>query len=105
MRNELQPAVDPEQILSPWHREILTTNAIKLYEACWHRMKNAGKTSVWLDDSEASVRARILIRNVPNARAELINIGLLECWQGSRQWSYGYVESDDASVVGADSDY
>jgi hypothetical protein len=105
MRDEPQPVVDPEQILSAWHREILTPNAVKLYEACWHRMNNAGKTQVWMDDEEASRRSRILIRNVPNARAELTNVGLLECWQGSRQWSYAYVEPDDASVVGADSHY
>jgi hypothetical protein len=68
-------------------------------------MKNSGKTSVWLDDEEATRCARILIQHVPNARGELTNVVLLECWQGSRQWSYGYVESDDASVVRADSDY
>jgi hypothetical protein len=105
MRIELQPVVDPEQILSPWHRGILTTNAIKLYEACWHRMKNAGKTQVWMDDEEASRRARILVQHVSNARAELSNVGLLECWQGSRQWSYSYVEPDDPSVIGADTHY
>jgi hypothetical protein len=104
-RRTFEP-VDPNEILSAWHREILSSNAVKLYEACWYRMKNSGgKTSVWMDDEEASRRSRILIRNVPNARAELINVGLLECWQGSSQWSYGYVEPDDASVVGADTHY
>ena len=103
--NTLKPVVDVNEILSPWHREILSQHAVKLYEACWHRMKNSGKTQVWMDDEEASRRSRILIRNVPDARAELINVGLLECWHGSRQWSYGYVEPDDASVVGADTHY
>jgi hypothetical protein len=105
-RRTFNPVEDPEQILSVWHRSILSPQAVQLYTAIWYKMRNRGQqTTVWMDDEEASRRARILIRSVPNARAELINVGLLECWQGSSQWSYSYVRPDDPSVVGADTHY
>jgi hypothetical protein len=90
-----KPAVSVDDILSPWHKEILTPNAVKFYEAAWHRMRIKGQTKIWMDDAEASRRSRILIKFIPTARAELINAGLLRCWQGAQQWQYEYIEQSD----------
>jgi hypothetical protein len=92
-----QPAIDIDQILSPWHREILSGPAQKLYEAVWHQMRIKCVTTIWLNDIEASRRARVLIQFIPAARTELIDGGLVECQQGIRQWSYTYLEQGDLS--------
>ena len=85
-----------QELLSDWHLEILSDNAQKLYEACWHRMRITNSTIVWMNDIEASRRARILIRYVPSARAELINAGVLDCWQGHNEWRYTYLELNES---------
>jgi hypothetical protein len=95
--------VHPDEILTPWNREILSPNAVRLYEAIWHYMRNLGQAAIWLSDDEASRRAKILIRYIPAARAELINTQLLEGREGARQWKYSYLEQrspefDDADV-------
>ena len=90
-----KPIVSVNDILSPWQREILSPSAVKLYEAIWHRMRIKGQTRIWADDPEASIRSRTLIQFIPGARTELSNAGLLECWQGFRQWSYKYIEQSD----------
>jgi hypothetical protein len=90
-----KPVVKVEDVISEFHREILTPNAIRLYEACWHRMRVKGQTQVWMDDPEASIRSRTLIGFIPAARCELINAGLLECWQGTQQWKYTYIEQTE----------
>jgi hypothetical protein len=90
-----KPIVSVDEILSPWHREILSGHAVKMYEAVWHRMRIKGQTQIWADDEEISRRSRTLIGFIPGARCELINAGLLECREGFRQWSYKYIEQSD----------
>jgi hypothetical protein len=94
--NTEQPTIEISEILNNWHREILSGHAQKLYEAVWHQMRIKGATTIWLGDAEASRRSRMLIQHIPAARTELIDIGLLQCWQGNRQWSYEYIEQTDA---------
>jgi hypothetical protein len=98
----LKPAINPEDILSSWHREILSPNAVKLYEACWHRMRIKGRTELWMDDEEASTRARVLIQHIPAARTELVNLGLLECRQGLRQWRFAYIEQTEPNEANSE---
>src|ERR1700731_3058032 len=86
-----RPVANTAEILSAWNREILSANAVKLYEAVWHRMRIKKVAQVWMDDVEASMRSRTQIQFIPAARAELVNTGLLECRQGSREWSYIYI--------------
>ena len=92
----VKPAISIDQILNPWTREILSPQAVKLYEAVWHRMRLRKVSSVWMDDAEASVRSRMRIELIPNARAQLLNMGLLTCKEGSKQWLYTYIEQPEA---------
>jgi hypothetical protein len=94
-----KPAIVPvEEILSEWHREILSMHAQKLYQTVWLRMRHKRDLVVRLNDADASRRARVLIRYIPSARAELIAAGLLDCWQGPSQWRYSYREFNDENA-------
>jgi hypothetical protein len=97
-RSHLIPIEEADDILSLWHREILSSNAIKAYTAIWHRMRSAGSTEVLLTDEQVSIRARVLLQYVSAARTELVSAGLLSALKGALEWRYSYVdqpESDD----------
>jgi hypothetical protein len=100
-----QPAIKIEDVLSEFHCSMLSDNAKTVYLAVWYRMKNKGRVQAWFDDAEISWRARVILKHIPAAKSELINIGLLECWQGHSQWSYDFVELDDPRVVAEGTDY
>jgi hypothetical protein len=96
MNNNLQHAVGINSILSPWHQEILSDKAQKVFIAIWHRMRNSGRAEVWLDDETLSIRARVLLPYVAAARTELLNVGLLTALKGSRgEWKYVYANQPD----------
>src|SRR5260370_42206228 len=46
-----------EDILSDYHREILSPPAVKLYAAVWFRMGNRGVTEISMSDQEVLVKA------------------------------------------------
>jgi hypothetical protein len=48
-----------EEILSEYHRQLLSPSAVRLYVAVWFRMGSRNATEVWLTDEDASCRARI----------------------------------------------
>jgi hypothetical protein len=60
-----------EDILSEYHRKLLSPNAVRLYVAVWFRMGSRNATEIWLTDEDASCRARILLQDIPAAQSEL----------------------------------
>jgi hypothetical protein len=83
-----------KDVLSEWHRAILSDRSQKMFLALWFRMARNASTEAWFSDEQISIKARILIQFVPAARAELVNAGLVTIRKGSTQWQYGYVEQD-----------
>lgn len=87
----LKPVVNVDELLSPWHREILSTEAQKLYCAVWGVMKDRNAQSTWMDDAQASRRSRVLIQYIPGAQSELVRAGLMHLKPGENQTKYEFV--------------
>jgi hypothetical protein len=66
-----------EDILSDYHREMLSAPAVKLYAAVWFRMGNRGVTEISMSDEEVSVRARVPMSGLSKVQSELAKMGLL----------------------------
>jgi hypothetical protein len=81
-----------KDVLSDWHREILSEKAQKMFLALWFKMLRNRSTEAWFSDEQISIKAKILIQFVPSARAELVNAGLVTIGKGSVQWRYTYIE-------------
>jgi hypothetical protein len=56
-----------EDILSDYHREMLSPHAVKLYAAVWFRMGNRGVTEISMSNDELSVRARVPVSVISEA--------------------------------------
>src|ERR1700685_2210852 len=67
-----------EEILSEYHRQLLSPSAVRLYVAVWFRMGSRNATEVWLSDEDASCRARILLKDIPAAQSELAKAKLMD---------------------------
>jgi hypothetical protein len=83
-----------KDVLSEWHREILSERAQKMFLALWFKMARNASTEAWFSDEQISIRARIPIQYIPGVRAELTNAGLVTIHKGQLQWKYVYVEQD-----------
>src|SRR5271154_3855332 len=84
-----------EEILSEYHRQLLSPNAVRLYVAVWFRMGSRNATEVWLTDEDASSRARILLKDIPAAQSELAKARLMELVSGDGQTRYTFVEDPE----------
>jgi hypothetical protein len=91
MNSHLKTVVSVDELLSPWHKEILSTNAQKLYCAVWSVMKDRNTQSTWMDDAQASRRSRVLIQHIPGAQSELVRSGLMHLEPGENQTKYEFV--------------
>jgi hypothetical protein len=96
MNSHLRTVVSVDELLSPWHKEILSTNAQKLYCAVWSVMKDRNAQSTWMDDAQASRRSRVLIQHIPGAQSELVRAGLMHLEPGENQTKYEFVAEETA---------
>jgi hypothetical protein len=84
-----------EDILSDYHREILSPPAVKLYAAVWFRMGNRGVTEISMSDEEISVRARVPLSVIPNVQGELARVGLLQIISNGNETKYKFISDPD----------
>jgi hypothetical protein len=84
-----------EDILSDYHREILSSPAIKLYAAVWFRMGNRGVTEISMSDEEVSVRARVPVRGISTLQSELFSAGLLHILPNGNETKYKFIPDPD----------
>ena len=84
-----------EEILSEYHRKLLSPNAVRLYVAAWFRMGSRNATEIWLNDEDASCRARILLQDIPAAQSELAKARLMEIVPGDEQTRYTFVDDPE----------
>jgi len=84
-----------EDILSDYHREILSQPAVKLYAAVWFRMGNRGVTEISMPDEEVSVRARVPMDGISKAQSELAMAGLLRIFPSGTEARYRFVPDPD----------
>ena len=93
--NQNQPSLNSatiNDVLSAWHRAILSERSQTMFLALWFKMARNESTEAWFSDEQISIKARIQIQFVPAARAELVNAGLVRIHKGQSQWKYTYVE-------------
>ena len=86
-----------KDILSEYHRQLLSPGAVRLYVAVWFRMGSRNATEVWLTDQDASCRARILLKDIPAAQSELAKARLMEIVPGDGQTRYTFVDDPGLS--------
>ena len=84
-----------EEILSEYHRQLLSPSAVRLYVAVWFRMGSRNATEVWLTDEDASCRARVLLEDIPAAQSELAKARLMEIVPGDGQTRYTFVDDPE----------
>jgi hypothetical protein len=84
-----------EDILSDYHREILSPHAVKLYAAVWFRMGNRGVTEISMSDEEVSVRARVPMSGISKVQSELARMGLLQVFPNGTETKYKFISDPD----------
>jgi hypothetical protein len=84
-----------EDILSEYHREILSPPAVKLYAAVWFRMGNRGVTEISMPDEEVSIRARIPMSGISKVQSELAGAGLLKIFPNGNETKYKFISDPD----------
>jgi hypothetical protein len=98
-----------EDILSDYHREILSPPAVKLYAAVWFRMGNRGVTEISMSDEEISVRARVPLSGISKVQGELARAGLLQIVSNGNETKYRFISDPDNPDLedsnGAETDY
>jgi hypothetical protein len=93
MNTTLRPAVDVNEILNDWDREILSSDGQKVYQAIWQRMHSKSATQVRLSDEEISRRARLVLPRIHAAKVELVRAGLLHISPDEFKTTYEFVET------------
>ncbi len=84
-----------EDILSDYHREMLSPPAVNLYAAVWFRMGNRGVTEISMSDEEVSVRARVPMSRISKVQSELARTGLLRVFPNGNETKYKFVSDPD----------
>jgi hypothetical protein len=84
-----------EDILSSYHREILSPSAVKLYAAVWFRMGNRGVTEITMSNEEVSVRARVPVSGISKVQSELSAAGLLHIFPNGDETKYKFISDPD----------
>lgn len=84
-----------EDVLSDYHREILSPAAVKLYAAVWFRMGNRGVTEISMSDEEISVRARVPVSGISKVQGELTRAGLLQIISNGNETKYKFISDPD----------
>jgi len=97
--------VKPEDLLSSFHREMLSINAQSLFACVWNRLRQRNIDGIWYKDSEICRRARILPQHLLRVQRECVSAGLLHITPGQIQNRYElatFDEPDNAFGVTAD---
>jgi hypothetical protein len=68
---------EPDEVLNPWHREILSANAVRIYEQIYYRMAARHATEVSMKNDELSRRAKVALWGLDAALSELSNANVL----------------------------
>jgi hypothetical protein len=88
------PRTPPEEILSLWHLEILSKDAVKLFVAVWEKMHERNITEIWMDDVIASRRARVALKDIPAAQSELARARLFGMIPGIAKVRYTFEDTE-----------
>ena len=84
-----------EQILPQFYRQTLSPAAVRLYSTVWFRMAYSNADETWLSDADASIKSRIVLKDIPAAQSELARSGLLRMVPGNGQTKYEFVTDPD----------
>jgi hypothetical protein len=71
-------ALRPEEILSEFHRSLLSRHAAQLFVEIWYHSALRNKNVSVVDDDQASGRARIPYQLLQTAQHELVQQGLMK---------------------------
>lgn len=93
----IQTFVKAEQILNPFHLEMLSRNAKNLYSTVWNRFKKTTQKTLWMYDRDVAIRSRTTPEQLATAQAELVRAGLIHITPGAVQTNYELlpIEADD----------
>jgi hypothetical protein len=84
-----------EDILSDYHRKILSPTAVKFYAAVWFRMGNRGVTEISMPDEEISVRAKVPMSAISRVQSELARASLLQIFSNGNETKYKFISDPD----------
>ena len=70
-------SADRDEVLNPWLREILSANAVRIYEQIYFRMAARDATEVSIKNDELSRRARVPMWGLDAVLSELSSAGAL----------------------------
>jgi hypothetical protein len=87
-----------ENLLSEFHREVLSPAAQRVYMHIWLRMRHRNTGTLFLSDEQLSIRTRILLKHIPAAQAELVRAGLLHLTPCANDTKYEFVVDEDAEA-------
>jgi hypothetical protein len=87
--------ITPEEILSEYHRALLSPDATKIYAAIWYKMRFNNTTIEYFADEKLSIKARVPLNRIPAARSELSAAGLLEMTPYHEGVQYRFLEECD----------
>jgi hypothetical protein len=68
---------EPDERLNAWHREILSANAVRIYEQIYFRMAARDATEVSIKNDELSRRSRVPMWGLDAALSELSSANVL----------------------------
>jgi hypothetical protein len=93
----IQTFIKAEQILNPFHLEMLSRDAKNLYSTVWNRFKKTTQKTLWMYDRDVAIRSRIKLERLPAAQAELVRTGLIHLTPGAVQSRYELlpIEADE----------
>jgi hypothetical protein len=92
-----RPTVDTSEILNEFHRELLSKDAQKCYQAIWLRMNSLQATEINLTDENLSHRARVVLPRIHAAKMELQRAGLLHLSPFGVKTRYEFVDDEAAA--------
>jgi hypothetical protein len=84
-----------EDILSDYHRKILSPTAVKFYAAVWFRMGNRGVTEISMPDEEISLRAKVPMSAISKVQSELARAALLQIFPNGNETKYKFISDPD----------
>jgi hypothetical protein len=84
-----------EDILSDYHREVLSPPAVKHYATVWFRMGNRGVTEISMSDEEVSVRGRVPMTGISKVQSELARASLLQILPNGHEAKYKFISDPD----------
>jgi hypothetical protein len=88
-------ATTPEQIMYPEDLAMLSPAAIRLFCGLWRIMAERQQSAVRLPDETASIRGRVLMKDLQDAKDELVRVGLLTILSTEKKDVMSYQYNED----------